>query len=349
MPKVAIIGSASWGTALGIALARKGMQVRLWTRTEEEAQKMNRERENAAFLPGFRFPRCLAAASSIEEVFDGVALVILAVPAQSVRYNARLIRDYLNESVIVVNASKGLEVGTCKRMSQLITEELGQNLKSNICVLSGPNIAQEVVLGLYSAAVIAASDIAVTERARQIIESPCFSTFTTTDVIGVELGGALKNIVALATGMAEGLGYGDNAKTALITYGLAEITSLGVALGADPLTFSGLACLGDIVVTCFSPLGRNHHLGIELAKGHRLKDILSTTPHIAEGVTTTIAARQLGQKMAVDMPATEHVYQVLYEGVAPKVALADLMKCYARQSCRVAETKLAPSLVRHYL
>jgi len=178
MTKVAIIGSASWGTALGIALARKGMQVRLWTRTEEEAQKMNKERENAAFLPGLRFPSHLAAASSIEEVFDGEDVVILAVPAQSVRYNVRLIRDYLNDSVIVVSASKGLEVGTCKRMSQLITEELNQNLKSNICVLSGPNIAQEVASGLYSAAMIAARDTAVADKARQIIESPCFSTFT---------------------------------------------------------------------------------------------------------------------------------------------------------------------------
>ena len=325
MPKVAIIGSATWGTALGITLARKGIRVKLWTRTEEEARGLNEARENTTFLPGYRFPIRFSATSSLEEAFDRAELVILAVPAQSMRYNVREIKNYLNDSILIVSATKGLEVGVSKRMSQVITEEISPRLHSNICVLSGPNIAQETVQGLHSVSVIAAYNPAVAERAKQIINSPRFCVFTNTDVTGVELGGALKNVIALGAGISDGLGYGNNAKAALITRGLAEIATLGAAMGANPLTLTGLAGLGDMIVTCYSPYSRNHYVGTELAKGQSLKEILDSMNHVAEGVSTTIAARQLARKMGVEMPITEQIYKILYDGLNPKEAVAELL------------------------
>jgi glycerol-3-phosphate dehydrogenase (NAD(P)+) len=344
MSRVAIIGSASWGTALGIALARKGTHVKLWTRTGEEANKLNKEKENTTFLPDFHFPFRLWATSSVEEAIEGAAAVILAVPAQSVRQNIQLIGNYLADSVPIVSASKGLELDTNKRMSQVIAEEIAPHLQPNICVLSGPSIAQEAAMESHSAVVIAANNIAVAEKVQQVMSQSCFCTFTTTDVIGVELGGALKNVIALGVGIAEGLGYGDNAKAAFITYGLAEITSLGVAMGANPLTFTGLACLGDIIVTCFSPSSRNRDVGIKLAKGHALEDILSSLPHIPEGIATTIAARQLARRMGANMPATERIYRVLYEGLDPKIAATELIEYYADKSYHMSESKLVPHL-----
>ena len=324
MPKVAIIGSAAWGTALGIALARKGIRVKLWTRAKEEAERLNKARENTTFLPGYCFPVRLSATSSLEEAFDGAEVVILAVPAQTMRYNIREIKNYLNDYILIVSATKGLEVGVSKRMSQVIAGEISPHLHSSICVLSGPNIAQEAAQGLHSVSVIAAYSPVVAEKAKQMINSPCFCVFTNTDVIGVELGGALKNVIALGAGIADGLGYGNNAKAALITRGLAEVATLGAALGANPLTLTGLAGLGDMIVTCYSPYSRNRYVGAELAKGRSLKEILNSMNHVAEGVSTTIAARQLARKMGVEMPITEQIYKILYDGLSPKVAVDEL-------------------------
>ncbi len=325
MAKAAIIGNGTWGTALGIMLARKGNRVKLWTRTEEEAVKLNETRENDCFLPGFRFPIRLLATSSMEETFHGAELVILAVPAQSMRQNVRQVRHLLSDSMIIMSVSKGLEVGSGKRMSRVIAEEIDPRLQPNICVLSGPNIAQETAQGLHSVAVVAAQDTAVAERARQLLSSKYFCVFTSSDVAGVELGGALKNVIALGAGIADGLGYGNNAKAAFITRGLVEVIALGTVLGANPLTFVGLACLGDVIATSFSPFSRNRYVGEELAKGRSLKEIMDSMPHVAEGISTTIAARKLAHKAGIDMPIIEQVYKVIYERLSPKQAVVELV------------------------
>ena len=325
MTKVAIIGNGTWGTALGITLARKGNRVKLWARTEEEAKKLNEERENSRFLPGFRFPIRLSATSSLKEALDEAALVIFTVPAQSMRRNVRQVRDYLNDSMIIVSATKGLEVGAGKRMSQVIAEEIDPRFRPYIGVLSGPNIAQETAQGLHSVTVVAAQDVTVSEKVRQLMSSECFCVFTSTDMVGVELGGAFKNVIALGAGIAHGLGYGNNAKAAFITRGLVETITLGTALGANPLTFAGLACLGDIIATCFSPYSRNHYVGVELAKGRSLGEIMNSMDHVVEGVSTTFAVRKLARKTGIDTPIMEQIYKVIYEGLVPKQAVVELV------------------------
>jgi len=326
MPKAAIIGNGSWGTALGIILARKGIRVKLWARNHETAEKLNQVGENTTYLRGFRFPPGLSATNSIEEVMDEADLVIFAVPSQSMRDNIRQVKDYLNDSTLIVSATKGLEVGSGKRMSQVIAEEINAHLHPSICVLSGPNMAREAAQGLLSVTVVAAYDAAVAERAKQLINSNHFFVFTSTDVIGVELGGALKNVIALGVGMIDGLGNGNNAKAALIIRGLSEIIVLGTTFGANPLTFVGLSGLGDLVVTCFSPSSRNYYIGNLLAKGCPLKELIGSTPHVAEGVSTALAAQELGQKAGVSLPIIEQIYKVLYEGLDTKKAIAQLVE-----------------------
>lgn len=326
MSEVAIIGNASWGTALGITLGRKGVAVKLWTRTPEAAEEINRSRENVVYLPGFRFPPSLSATNSIEEATDGSKMVILAVPAHSMRLNIRWIKDYLDDSMLILSATKGLELDSSKRMSQVIAEEVDSRFHPNICVLSGPNLAREAAEGLSLATVVASYDMAVAKRAELLIKSSQFNVFTNTDVIGVELGGALKNVIALGTGIADGLGIGNNTKAALITRGLAEIIVLGMAMRANPMTFVGLTCLGDILATCFSPYSRNRYVGEELAKGRSISEIRASMSNVAEGVDTIIAARKLAQKTGVEMPVTEQIYKVIYEGYDPNKAITELVQ-----------------------
>jgi len=225
----------------------------------------------------------------------------------------------------VVSAAKGLEIGSGKRMSQVIAEEIDPRFRSNIGVLSGPNLAREVLCGLPAATVVAAENNTVARKVQRLLTTPNLCVFTNTDVIGVELGGALKNIIALGAGIADGLGYGDNAKAAFMTRGLTEITALGVALGAYPLTFSGLAGLGDLIATCTSPLSRNRYVGVELAKGRSLTEIISSMSGVAEGVSTTLVARNLAQKFGLEMPITEKIYQVLYENADPRQTAVEMM------------------------
>jgi len=221
-------------------------------------------------------------------------------------------------------------MGSNKRMSQVIAEEIPSRFWSNICVLSGPNLSREIARGLPAASVVAAENEAVARKAQKLLACPNFCVYTNTDVVGVELGGALKNIIALGAGMVEGLGYGDNAKAAFITRGLMEIAALGVALGANPLTFAGLAGVGDVIATCASPLSRNHYVGVELTKGRSLKEITDSMTGVAEGVSTTIAARNLAQQLGLGMPVTEKIYQVLFEGAEPRQAMIELMAPEAR-------------------
>ena len=325
MPKIAIIGTTTWGATLGMMLAHKGLEVRLWARTKQEATKIKNGGYNPTLLAGVTFPPKLSVTSDLSKALSGVKAVILAVPAQTMRQNIKLVGGYLEESMLVVSAAKGLEIGTNQRMSQVIADEIDPKFRSNICVLSGPNLSREIVDNLPASTVAAAEDEAVARAAQRLLSTPDFCAYTNTDVVGVELGGALKNIIALGAGMADGLGYGDNAKAAFMTRGLTEMTALGVALGANPLTFSGLAGLGDLIATCASPLSRNHYVGVELTKGRPLDEITESMDGVAEGVSTTIVAWNLAQELGVEMPITERIYQVLYEGVNPRQAATELM------------------------
>ncbi len=346
MPRIAIIGITNWGITLGVVLARNRREVRLWARTEKEASKLKNAGPDPSLQPHATFPPRLLITSSLGEALDRAKTIILAVPSQRMRQNARLIRDYLTQSMLVISAAKGLEIGTNKRMSQVIADEIDPRYWSNICVLSGPNLSREILSGLPAATVVAAEDEAVARIAQKLLATPRLCVYTNTDVTGVELAGALKNIVALGAGIADGLGYGDNAKAAFVTRALTEITALGVALGANPLTFSGLAGLGDVITTCSSPLSRNHYVGVELTKGRQLKEITSSMNGVAEGVSTTIAALDIAQKIGLEMPITEKIYQVLYEGVDPRRAASDLMAAESRHELVGRKWKLA-SIFRH--
>ena len=330
MLKIAIIGTTSWGTTLGVVIAQKGIEVRLWARTKQEAAELKSNGPDSSFFSGITFPPQLLITNQLSEALADVKAVIMAVPSQAMRQNIKLIASYITKSMMVVSAAKGLEIGSGKRMSQLIAEEINPRFHSNICVLSGPNLAREVLHGLPAATVIAAENNAVARKVQRLLNTPKLCVFTNTDVIGVELGGALKNIIALGAGIADGLGYGDNAKAAFMTRGLTEITALGVALGANPLTFSGLAGLGDLVATCSSPLSRNHYVGVELTKGRSLTEILSSMTNVAEGVSTTLVAWNLAQKLGLEMPITEKVYQILYENADPRQAAVEMMGANAR-------------------
>jgi len=325
MLKVAIIGTTIWGTTLGIILAQKGIQVRLWARTEKEAVALKKNGPDSDSFPDVTFPPQLLITSQLSEALDEAKAVILVVPSQAMRQNIKLVTSYLTKSMLVVSAAKGLEISSGKRMSQVIAEEINPRFQSNICVLSGPNLAREVLCGLPAATVAAAEDNSVARKVQRLLTTPNLCVFTNTDVVGVELGGALKNIIALGAGIADGLSYGDNAKAAFMTRGLTEITALGVALGANPLTFSGLAGLGDVIATCASPLSRNHYVGVELTKGRALTEIISSMTGVAEGVTTTLVARNLAQKLGLEMPITEKVYQVLYEDADPRQVAVAMM------------------------
>ena len=340
MPKIAIIGTTAWGTTLGMVLAHKGLEVRLWARTEQEATEIRSAGPNPALLPDIVFPPQLSITSLLAEALADAKAVILAVPSQTMRQNIKLVAEHLNGSMLVVSAAKGLEIGSNKRMSHVIAEEIEPRFRSNVCVLSGPNLSREVLHGLPAATVVAAWDEAIARKAQKLLTAPKLCVYTNTDVIGVELGGALKNIIALGAGMADGLGYGDNAKAAFITRGLTEITALGVALGANPLTFAGLAGLGDLIATCASPLSRNHYVGMGLTKGRSLTEITDPMNGVAEGVSTTLVAWNLAQEMGLEMPITEKIYQVLYAGVDPRQAAAELMAAEAKHELAGRKWKL---------
>ena len=326
MHKVAIIGTTSWGTTLGLLLARKGIEVRLWARTEREAAELRSNGPNPTRFPDITFPPQLIITSQLSEALDDIKAVILAVPSQTMRENIGRVKSHLTKSILIISAAKGLEIGSGKRMSQVIAEEINPKFHANICVISGPNLAREVMRNLPAATVAAAEDTNAARKVQRLLTTPDFCVFTNTDVIGVELAGALKNIIALGAGVADGLGYGDNAKAAFMTRGLTEITALGVALGANPLTFSGLAGLGDVIATCASPLSRNHYVGEELAKGERsLAEITDAMTEVAEGVSTTLVVRNLSQQLGLEMPITEKIYRVLYENASPQQVAAELM------------------------
>jgi glycerol-3-phosphate dehydrogenase (NAD(P)+) len=346
MSRVAIIGTTTWGLTLGVVLARNEVEVRLWARTEQESAKLRKAQYPSDAFSDVVFPPQLSITSSLDEALDGAKAVILAVPSQSMRDNIKLVTGCLDSSTLVVSAAKGLEIDSNKRMSQVIADELNPSFWPNICVLSGPNLSAEILRGLPAVAVVAAWDELMARRAQKLLNTPSICLYTNSDVIGVELGGALKNIIALGAGIADGLGYGDNTKAALITRGLTEITALGVALGANPLTFSGLTGLGDLIATCSSPLSRNHYVGVELTKGRQLEQILKSMDGVAEGVGTTVVAYNLAKLLELEMPITEKIHQVLYEGFDPRQAALELMEAEARHELVGRRWRLF-SLFRH--
>ncbi len=325
MAKVGVVGTTSWGTTLCIMLARRGLDVALWARSEAEADRIRKDGQNVRFVPGVEFPPCMSVTSSADEALGDAELAIIAVPSSTLRDNVVKVRDALGTSTVVVSATKGLEVGTGKRVSQMLEEELPATATAGICALSGPNLASEIVQGKPSSTVVASKNADAAEKAQQIINSPRFRVYTNDDIIGVELGGALKNIIALGAGICDGLSYGDNAKAAFLTRGLAEIARLGVAAGANPLTLAGLAGMGDLIATCSSALSRNHHVGEQLAAGKSLDDIRGSMVNVAEGVTTTAAAITLADRLGVEMPITRATYDVLFDEVPLDEAISNLL------------------------
>ncbi|HVB73746.1 MAG TPA: NAD(P)H-dependent glycerol-3-phosphate dehydrogenase [Ktedonobacteraceae bacterium] len=324
MTAVGVIGSGAWGTTLALLLANKGFETTLWEHRPERALAMQREHENSLFLPGFSFPYNLQVTSDIAQATRDKHLLLFVTPSQRMRENVRLLTPFLGPNTLCVSCSKGIEISSLKRMTEVITDEI-PSAANRIAALSGPTISLEVAQGKPTAAVVAAHDERVAERIRQIVSTSQFRIYTSNDVVGVELGGALKNIIAIGAGFNEGMQYGDNAKAAFITRALAEIARLGIAAGAHPLTFIGLAGIGDLIATCASPLSRNQQLGRRLAAGEKLEDILSSTHTVAEGIYTTRAALQLAARYSVELPITKQLSLVLFEGLDPHQAVPELM------------------------
>ena len=329
MTRAAVLGSGSWGTAFGKVLADAGTDVVLWARRPELAEAVREHHENADYLPGIALPDRMTATSDADEAVDGADFVVLAVPSQSLRENLSAVAPSLGRDTVLVSLMKGVELGTTKRMSEVVCE-VADVPATQVAVVTGPNLAKEIASGQPAATVVACTDEQVAERLQAACLTGYFRPYTNVDVVGCELGGAVKNVIALATGMAEGMGFGDNTKASLITRGLAETARLGAALGADPLTFSGLAGLGDLVATCTSPLSRNRTFGEKLGRGETLEDILARKQQTAEGVKSCRSILDLARKHDVDMPITEHVVAVVHEGMTPMDMVRGLMRREAK-------------------
>ena len=324
MLSVGVIGSGAWGTTLARLLANKGIQTTLWEHRPERASAMQEQRENAMFLPGFRFPDTLQVTSDIASATRDKDLLLLVTPSQRLRENLRLLAPALGPDTLLVSASKGIEINTLKRMTEVICDEI-PSAHQRLAALSGPNLSREVAEEKPTAAVVAAFEPQVALRVRALLTTTHFRVYNSNDVVGIELGGALKNIIAIGAGLCDGLGVGENAKAAFMTRGLAEISRLGVAAGANPLTFAGLAGVGDLIATCSSPLSRNQLLGLHLAAGEKLEEILASTHSVAEGVYTTQAALKFAERYQVEMPITHQLSQVLFAGLNLHHAIAELM------------------------
>jgi glycerol-3-phosphate dehydrogenase (NAD(P)+) len=322
--RAAVLGTGSWGTAFAAVLADAGTSTVLWARRPELAKAVMTTHENPDYLPGVPLPDSLRATADPAEALDGADFVVLAIPSQTLRDNLAAWRDLVPRDAVVVSLMKGIELGTTKRMSEVIAE-VGDVELDRIAVVSGPNLAKEIAQRQPAATVVACSDGEAAERLQVASLTNYFRPYTNTDVVGCELGGAVKNVIALACGMAEGMGFGDNTKASLITRGLAEMSRLGVALGADPLTFAGLAGLGDLSATCTSPLSRNRTVGEQLGKGRTLEEIIGEMRMVAEGVKSSRSILDLAVKHDVDMPITEQVVHVVHDGMTPKDMLRNLM------------------------
>ena len=324
MTRLAVFGSGSWGTAFSMVLADAGGDVVMWARRPELAEAITRTHENPDYLPGIALPEAIRATHDPAAAADGAEVVVFAVPSQRLRENLAGWAAALPPDAVLVSLMKGIELGTTKRMSQVIAEMTGAG-PERIAVVSGPNLAMEIAQRQPAASVVACSDEAVAEKLQQVCATPYFRPYTNTDVTGVELGGAVKNVIALAVGIAKGMGMGDNSQASIVTRGLAEITRLGLALGADASTFAGLAGVGDLVATCLSPLSRNRTFGEKLGRGMSVAEIVASTSQVAEGVKSAESILALARAHQVDMPIVEHVAAAVHDGLPPDEIVRRIM------------------------
>ena len=326
MKPLAIIGAGSWGTALAIVLASRFEHIRLWVYESDLAVHLNETRENRLYLPDFSVPTNVKFTTNLREALDSAGIVLSVVPSHHLRSLYGQMIPYLDPTMILVSATKGLEIDFLLRPSEIITQVLSSKFQPRVAVLSGPTFAREVASLNPTAVVISSKDIASAEYVQAYFSGPTFRLYTSQDPIGVEIGGAVKNVIAIGAGVVHELGLGHNAMAALITRGLAEITRLAVAMGGQPQTLAGLAGLGDLVLTCTGELSRNRTVGVELARGRKLEEITGSMRMVAEGVKTTIAALELARRHSLEMPITEQMYQMLYCGLPPREAVRRLME-----------------------
>ncbi|MGV7221186.1 MAG: NAD(P)H-dependent glycerol-3-phosphate dehydrogenase [Nitrospinales bacterium] len=321
---IGVIGAGSWGTALSLLLARKNHQIDLWVYEKDLLHQIKDFRENKLFLPGYKIPENIIPTGSIENAISGKKIILLVAPTHVIRKILTSIREIIEPNCIIINASKGIENDSLFTSHQMMQEVLTKPYIP--AILSGPTFAKEIAEGVPSCAVAACKDQGNADIVKNIFSSPQFKVFTSTDIIGVELGGALKNVMAIATGISDGLKLGFNTRAALITRGLVEITRIGVAMGARPETFSGLSGVGDLVLTCTGDLSRNRAVGIKIGQGQSLKQITSNMTMVAEGVRTVKSAYELKSKLGIKAAIIDETYKMLYEEKSPKEALKDLMK-----------------------
>ena len=322
MKKIAIIGAGSWGTTLAILLGEKGFDVKLWARREELANEIESKKENAQYLPGVKIPKNVIADHSLKDVINNSEIIITTIPSEFLRYTIKQIKPYFNKQ-IVVSATKGLEHHSCKRMSQVIEDELGN---ARIAVLSGPNHAEEVSMKMPTASVVASKDKKTGKIVAETLATPCFKLYQLNDAVGVEICGALKNISAIATGVVDGFGFGDNARASIITLGLMEMNNFGRHFGAKRGTVYGLAGVGDLIATCISRHSRNRFVGEQLAKSKSIEEIKKEMlGMVAEGIPTTKAVYEYSTKHKIEMPLTHQAYKVLFENKNIKQAIKDLL------------------------
>lgn len=322
---VAVIGAGSWATALAIQLARNGHYIKMWARNNDTVHDIVDNKENKAYLPGIKLPENIQCSSDMRRALGGVDSVLFGVPSHAFREVLKKALPYMSQPVPVINVAKGIEENSLKRMYEVYIEESGELNGPRYVALSGPSHAEEVAQDLPTAVVVASYSEKAAQYVQNLFMSGSMRVYTNPDVIGVELGGSLKNIIALGTGIADGLGFGDNTKAALMTRGLAEVTRLGMAMGALPLTFAGLAGVGDLIVTCTSMHSRNRRAGIEIGKGRTVKEALNSVRMVVEGVRTTKAAKELAAQYQVEMPITEETYRVLFQDYSAREAVMNLM------------------------
>ncbi len=323
--KIGLIGSGSFGTALGSLLADKGYDVMMWTRSPDQAASINNDHKNNKHLSSLILPEKMTATTNLEEVIQNKELLLFAPPSHVISDILGKIKDIIPENIPIVSASKGIENDSLRLVSDIFEEILPENYHQNLSFLSGPSFAKEIIQKVPTAVTIASKNQFTAKRVQEVFSFAYFRTYWTSDVVGTEIGGAMKNVIAIASGVCDGMGFGQNARAALITRGLNEITRMGIKMGADPMTFLGLAGLGDLVLTCCGDLSRNRTVGIKLGQGKKLKNILEEMNEVAEGVKTTKSAYQLSKRLSVEMPITEEVYRMLYEDKEPGDVVRSLM------------------------
>ncbi len=326
MMRIGVIGAGSWGTTLANLLAKKGLEVMLWAYEADLVERMRSTRINDLYLPGIELAPALQFTTTMAEAVAGRKLLLLVPPSQVMRPVVTQALPHIAPGTLLVSASKGIENDSLLPMSEVLAQLLPAEHAASLAFLSGPTFAREVAQGMPTAVVVAAQAPAVRQQVQQVFNTDYFRVYTNDDVIGVELGGALKNVIALAAGVSDGLGFGYNTRAALITRGLAEITRIGLTMGANAATFAGLAGMGDLVLTCTGDLSRNRTVGMELGRGRTLQEILAGMTMVAEGVKTTLSAYQLSRKIGVEAPIIEQMYQILYADKDPRQAVTDLMQ-----------------------